>query len=66
MTEKHSKHIDIQYYYIRDVIEQGKLDLAFVEGSKNPADILTKNLGQILFKRFLPLLGIEFSSHNFD
>jgi len=66
MTEKRSKHINIRYHYICDVIKQEKIDLAFIKGSKNPADILTKNLGQILFRRFVPSLGIEFSPRNFD
>ena len=49
VTEKHSKHIDIRYHYICNLIEQKKIILNFIEGKNNPADILTRNLGGILF-----------------
>ena len=60
VTEKHSKHIDIQYHYIHDLIERKEIILDFIKGKNNPADILTKNLRGILFSRFIPSLGIEF------
>lgn len=44
VTEKRTKHIDIRYHYIRDVIEQGHVQVLFVPGMDNPADIFTKNL----------------------
>ena len=31
----------------------------FVEGSKNPADMFTKNLGKVKFFEFWSKLGIE-------
>ena len=49
VQEKRSKHIDIQYHYVRDTIENDKIKLYHIDGTRNPADILTKNLGQILF-----------------
>jgi len=60
VQEKRSKHIDIRYHYIREVIEDKRIELQFIDGSKNPADILTKNLDRILFERFRPQLGIMF------
>jgi len=59
VQEKRSKHIDIQYYYVRDVIEDNKIKPYYIDRARNPADILTKNLGQILFHQFCPLLGLE-------
>ena len=59
MQEKRSKHIDIWYYYVRDAIEDDKIKPYHIDGARNPADILTKNLGQILFYQFHPLLGLE-------
>ncbi|KAJ3552813.1 hypothetical protein NP233_g12787 [Leucocoprinus birnbaumii] len=61
IQEKRSKHIDIKYHYIREVIEDKKIFLDFVEGKNNPADILTKNLDRILFERFRPSLGMVFN-----
>ena len=59
VQEKRSKHIDIRYHYVRDVIEDDKIKPYHIDGARNPADILTKNLGQILFHQFHPLLGLE-------
>ena len=59
MQEKRSKHIDIQYYYVRDAIEDNKIKPYHIDRARNPADILTKNLGQVLFHQFYPLLSLE-------
>jgi len=59
VQEKRSKHIDIQYHYVRDAIENDKIKLYHIDGARNPADILTKNLGQILFHQVRPLLGLK-------
>ena len=62
VTSKLSKHIDIRYHYIREVIERGLVKVEFIEGSNNPADLLTKNLGRIKFELFRSQLGLEFYS----
>jgi len=59
VQEKRSKHIDIWYHYVRDAIEDDKIKPYHIDGARNSADILTKNLGQILFYQFHPLLGLE-------
>ena len=59
VTEKRTKHIDIRYHYIRDVIEQGYVEVLFVPGMDNPADIFTKNLGLVKIRRFRPMLGLK-------
>ena len=60
VTEKRSKHIDIRYHYIREVVGKGLVELYFIPGEDNPADLLTKNLGRIKFQKFRALLGLEF------
>jgi hypothetical protein len=60
VTEKRSKHIDIRYHYIRDVIRKGIVEVYFIEGEENPADLLTKNLGHVKFQKFRALYGLEF------
>jgi hypothetical protein len=52
VQEKCSKHIDLCYHYIRDVVQDGKVELFFVEGTQNPADMFTKNLGRVKFLKF--------------
>ena len=60
VTEKQSKHINIRYHYIREVVGKGLVELYFIPGEDNPADMLTKNLGQIKFHKFRAQLGFEF------
>ena len=59
ILEKCSKHINICYYYIRDLIKNEQIKPYHIDGKENPADILTKNLGQVLFSHFRPSLGLE-------
>jgi len=60
VQEGHSKHIDIHYHYVRECIEENKITIYFVNGSHNPTDLLTKNLGQTKFEYFRKQLGLEF------
>jgi len=60
VTEKRSKHIDIRYHYIREVISQKLVEVYFIEGDDNPADLLTKNLGSVKFLKFRAILGLKF------
>src|SRR5216684_7355651 len=49
VQEKRSKHIDLCYHYIRDVVQLDKVELFFVEETQNPADMFIKNLGHVKF-----------------
>ena len=49
VQEKHIKHIDLRYHFIRDIIQSKQVELFFIEGASNPADMFTKNLGHIKF-----------------
>ena len=60
VTEKRSKHINIRYHYIREVINRGLTEVYFINGDNNPADLLTKNLGSVKFLKFRAMLGLEF------
>jgi hypothetical protein len=60
VTEKRSKHIDIRFHYIREVIERKLAEVFFIDGDKNPADLLTKNLGSVKFLQFRPEYGLRF------
>jgi hypothetical protein len=53
-----SKHIDLKYHFIRDCIEQGSVTVEYVSGNDNAADILTKALGNVKFKKFLRMLNM--------
>jgi hypothetical protein len=62
VQERRSKHIDIRYHYVRECVEEGKIAIFFIDGSHNPADLFTKNLGQAKFEYFRKQLGLEFYS----
>ena len=64
VQEKRIKHIDLRYHYIREIIRQKQIELLFIEGAENPADLFTKNLGRIKFLKFREQLGLEFYSSN--
>jgi hypothetical protein len=55
-----TKHIDIQYHFIRYVIEQGHIHLIYCPTDRMTADILTKALPSIKAKHFASVLGLSF------
>jgi hypothetical protein len=60
ITKKRSKHIDIRYHYVHEVVNRGLAKIYFINGDENPADLLTKNLGSVKFLKFRAMLGLEF------
>jgi hypothetical protein len=63
MTENHvfhdrSKHIEIRYHYIRDMVQRGALKLLYVSTDEQIADVLTKPLSRVKFEHFRDKLGI--------
>jgi len=59
VTERRSKHIDIRYHYVREKILDGEVELRFIPGTENPADILTKSLAREKFESTLKLTGLK-------
>jgi hypothetical protein len=43
ITEK-SKHIDIRYHFVRDIIEKGLVKVCRISTDNNPADMMTKHV----------------------
>jgi hypothetical protein len=62
VQEKRMKHINIQYHYIGECVQDGQVELYYVKGINNPANLFTKNLGPIKFSKFRSQLGLEFYS----
>ena len=62
VTEPCSKHIDICYHGICKSITNGIVELFFIDGAENPADLLTKNLPPEKFAKFRAQLGLQFPS----
>ena len=62
VQESHTKHINICYHYICELVVAKEVDLLFVPGEMNPADMFTENLQKIKFTQFQNQLGLEFSA----
>jgi len=60
VTEQRSKHIDIRYHYVREVISRKYTHVFFINGDQNPTDMFTKNLGSVKFLKYRGELGLEF------
>jgi hypothetical protein len=54
---RRTKHIEIKYHYIRDIIEKGKVLLDKVHTEDNSADMLTKSLPTPKFEHCSNLIG---------
>jgi hypothetical protein len=53
-----SKHIEIWYHYIRDMVQTGTIKLQYVGIDEQVADVLTKPLSRVKFEHFRDKLGI--------
>ena len=53
-----SKHINIRYHFIRDMVQRGAVRLDHIGTDEQVADILTKPLGKVKFLTFRERLGI--------
>ena len=63
VTEQRSKHIHIKYHFVHDAVMMFKqVELFFIPGIDNPADMFTKNLGHVKFEQYRSQFGLKF--HN--
>jgi hypothetical protein len=53
-----SKNIEIQYHYIRDMVQRGAIKIQYVGTDEQVADVLTKPLSRVKFENFRDNLGI--------
>ena len=58
MFHDKSKHIDIKYHYIRDMVQRGVVKLQYVATEDQIADVLTKLLARVKFEYFREKLGV--------
>lgn len=54
-----TKHIDIRHHYIREVYQQGAVNVEYMPSTQMPADVLTKALGGNLHLRCTQGLGLN-------
>ena len=53
-----SKHIEIKYHYIRDMVQRGEVKLQYVVIGEHIANVLTKPLARVKFEYFREKLGV--------
>ena len=59
MYHARTKHIDVRFHKIRELIGSGDLDLQKVHTSENAADMLTKAITADKFKHYLNLINVS-------
>ena len=58
MFHDKSKHIEIKYHYIRDMVQRGAVNLLYVVTEEQIADVLVKPLARLKFEYFKEKLGV--------
>ena len=58
MFHDKSKHIEIKYQYIHDMVEKGVVKLQYVATDEQVAGVLTKPLSKVKFEYFRDKLGV--------
>ncbi len=53
------KHIATWYHYIRECVEEGRVQLEFTGTADQVTDILTKSLGQVRFEELRSRIGVS-------
>jgi tetrahydromethanopterin S-methyltransferase subunit B len=53
-----TKHIDVQYHFVRDMVESIKVLLEKVDTLENIADSLTKSMSVVKFSWYREAMGI--------
>ena len=53
-----SKHIEIKYHFIRDMVMKGAMKLDYIATDEQVADVLTKPLAREKFEYFRERLGV--------
>ena len=53
-----TKHIEVQYHYVRELIEDGMVELQYIPTKENCADIFTKALTSEQLLQHLYQLGV--------
>ena len=53
-----SKHIEIKYHYIRDMVQSGAIKLQYVPTEVQVVDALTKPMSRVKFEYFRDKLGV--------
>ena len=54
-----TKHIDVRYHFVREILEEEEILLQKIDTKENPADMLTKVVTRAKFEHCLDLVNIQ-------
>ncbi|KAG8497200.1 hypothetical protein CXB51_008576 [Gossypium anomalum] len=57
-----TKHIDVRFHFVREIIDEGKICLQKIKTADNPADMMTKVVTATNFKHCLNLISCKFNN----
>ncbi|KAL5521951.1 hypothetical protein ACEPAF_1818 [Sanghuangporus sanghuang] len=52
------KHLDLRFYWLRDVVEAGHIKVHYLPTQTMPADIMTKALSRVKVQEMCKMLGL--------
>lgn len=58
-TNGRTKHVDVRFHYVRELVEQGIIQLVYVRSEDNTSDVMTKNLSEHSFLKHQHGLGMR-------
>ena len=53
------KHLDLRFYWLRDEVAKGWIEIEHLQTSDMPADILTKSLAKPKVLEMVKMLGLR-------
>ena len=53
-----TKHIDVRFHFVREILDEGDIELLKIHTSENPADMLTKVVSGVKFAHCEALLHV--------
>jgi transposase InsO family protein len=59
VSHQRTKHIDIRYFFLREHVAAGTIQLAYINTLENPADLFTKSVEKPVFEKLVPSLVSE-------
>ena len=61
-----TKHIDTQFFFVREKVQSKKIHIEYCNIGDNDVDIFTKPLGRIKFELFREMLGVLVNPYHIE
>ena len=58
MYHARTKHIDVRFYFVREILDKGDIELLKIHTKENPANMLTKVVSGVKFTHYKELFHI--------